>query len=57
MSKSKSKRPLNDGSLALSGAYEVEHEEERDTSPLRSGRLRPPPRAPRTTPLLTLPPG
>ncbi|HEX8218627.1 MAG TPA: tetratricopeptide repeat protein, partial [Chloroflexia bacterium] len=40
MSKSKSKRPLNDGSLALSGAYEVEHEEERDTSPLRSGRLK-----------------
>lgn len=40
MSKSKSKRPLNDGSLALSGAYEVEQEAERDTSPLRSGRLK-----------------
>ncbi len=37
---SKKKRPMNDGSLALDRAYEVEHEEELETSPLRSGRLK-----------------
>jgi hypothetical protein len=37
---SKRKRPLNDGSLALDRAYEVEHEEELETSPLRSGKLK-----------------
>ena len=35
---SKRKRPLNDGNLAR--AYEVEYEEELETSPLRSGRLK-----------------
>lgn len=35
-----SKRPLNDGNLALNRPYEPEHEEELETNPLRSGRLR-----------------
>jgi TolA-binding protein len=40
-----SKRPLNDGNLALNREYGAEYEEELDTNPLRSGRLRlvPPP--------------
>lgn len=40
-----SKRPLNDGNLALNRAFEAEYEEEQDTSPLRSSRLRLVPRA------------
>lgn len=35
-----SKRPMNDGNLALKRTYEDGHETELDTNPLRSGRLR-----------------
>lgn len=35
-----SKRPLNDGNLALKRTYEAEHEADLDTNPLRGSRLR-----------------